>query len=161
MVKSISRQGDYATKFRGDQPESSNSDGQLDLLIRGELLIGFPKTNCRAKSSRSRCIPGKGDAGDTMVNCSGSLLGMVTLRKRSEFTPTSPAVQAPSPAGRMVSTRMGSAKSGPLRIWPGWRGDGFGSEDAVIRRYLAQTGIESAQSRRLCFSHAPERQEPG
>lgn len=45
-----------------------------------------------------------------------SCLESVTLRNRSEWRPTSPTTQVSGPLARTVSTRIGSLKSGPLRI---------------------------------------------
>lgn len=41
-----------------------------------------------------------------------------TRRYRSVWVPTAPTVQAEGPFGVTVSTRMGSLKSWPVRIWP-------------------------------------------
>ena len=42
----------------------------------------------------------------------------VTRRNCSDRNPTKPATQAPGPLGRTVSTCIGSANSGPVRICP-------------------------------------------
>jgi hypothetical protein len=42
----------------------------------------------------------------------------VTLRKRSDCVPTSPRTQLAGPLTCTVSTRIGSLKSEPVRIWP-------------------------------------------
>ena len=43
---------------------------------------------------------------------------IATFRKRSEFVPTRPTVQLNVPLSWMVSTLIGSLKSGPTSTWP-------------------------------------------
>src|SRR6266704_1552653 len=54
-----------------------------------------------------------------IARASMSWLVSVTLRKRSDCTPTTPTSQTPEPCARTVSTRIGSLKRVPVRMWPG------------------------------------------
>ena len=43
---------------------------------------------------------------------------IVTRRNRSDWAPTRPTTQELFPAAETVSTRIGSLKSGPIRVCP-------------------------------------------
>jgi hypothetical protein len=59
---------------------------------------------------------------------------IVTLRNRSEVGPTSPTTQVAAPLDWTVSTRIGSLKSGPMRVWPTING---GLWPVMLRPYAA------------------------
>ena len=57
------------------------------------------------------------------VRRSRSVPVSVTFRNRSDCVPTRPTTQLAGPLACTVSTRMGSLKTAPVRIWPGLTGD--------------------------------------
>jgi hypothetical protein len=57
-----------------------------------------------------------------MVIDAMSASAIVTRRNRSDYAPTRPSAHEEVPTSATVSTRMGSLKRGPIRVWPTRKG---------------------------------------
>ena len=90
-------------------------DGQAEIGIE---LVGDAEGVSLDAEAKQSTVAVERISASSMVSRRASSALTVTLRKRSEFVPTRPKTQLASPLACTVSTRIGSLKSGPVRIWP-------------------------------------------
>ena len=99
---------------------------RIDARDREPEVRDRTRRRCRARRPGDRGAAGarrrrRNARASRIVRRSRSSAVSVTLRKRSDCVPTRPTTQLAGPLGCTVSTRIGSLKSGPVRIWPGLR----------------------------------------